>query len=53
MLRKLGLNVIIPKDQAYFYTPRWQKDEQKASEDIANGRVTKTKSVKEFFQKLP
>ena len=44
--------VVIPKDQAYFYTPQWQGDEQKASEDIAQGRVTKTKGVKELFKKL-
>lgn len=44
--------VVIPKDQAYFYTPQWQEDEQKAGEDIAKGRVTKTKGVKELFKKL-
>jgi len=44
--------VVIPKDQAYFYTSRWQEDEQKAGEDIAKGRVTKTKNVKDLFKKL-
>jgi len=44
--------MVIPKDQAYFYTSDWQKDEQKASEDIKKGRVTKTKNVKELFKKL-
>lgn len=44
--------VVIPKDQAYFYTSQWQEEEQKAGEDIAKGRVTKTKNVKELFKKL-
>ena len=44
--------MVIPKDQAYFYTPGWQDDERKASEDIEKGRVTKTKNLKELFKKL-
>ena len=44
--------MVIPKDQAYFYTPEWQEDERKASEDTAKGRVTKTKNLKELFKKL-
>lgn len=44
--------VAVPKDQAYFYTAEWQKDEKSASEDIRKGRVTKTKTPKELFEKL-
>ncbi len=44
--------VIIPKDQAYFYTPEWQKDEKAAEEDVKKGRVTKTKNLKKLFNKL-
>ncbi len=44
--------VVIPKDQAYFYTADWQKDEAKADEDIKKGRVTKTKNLKELFNQL-
>ena len=44
--------VMIPKDQAYFYTPEWQADEQKAGEDIKKGDVTKTKNLKELFKEL-
>lgn len=44
--------VIIPKDQAYFYTPEWQKGEIEAQEDIKKGRVTKTKNLKELFKEL-
>ena len=44
--------VIVPKDQAYFYTQEWQADEQKASQDIKNGKVTQTKNLKQLFRKL-
>jgi len=44
--------VVIPKDQAYFYTPEWQKEEAEAHEDIKKGRVTKTKNPKGLFKEL-
>ena len=44
--------IIIPKDQVYFYTPEWQKEEAEAREDIKKGRVTKTKDLKGLFRKL-
>ena len=44
--------VLIPKDQAYFYTPDWQKEEQEAQKDIQKGRVTKTKNLKELHKEL-
>lgn len=44
--------VVIPKDQAYFYTPEWQKEEAEASEDIKKGRATKTKNIKELFKEI-
>jgi AbrB family looped-hinge helix DNA binding protein len=44
--------VMIPKDQAYFYTPDWQKEEAEAAEDIKKGRVTKTTNAKELFNEL-
>ena len=44
--------MVIPKDQAYFYTPEWQKGEKEAEEDIRKGRVTKTKNLKELLRKL-
>lgn len=44
--------VVIPKEQAYFYTSEWQKDEIEAHQDIKNGRVTKTKNLKELFKEL-
>ena len=44
--------IIVPKDQAYFYTADWQKGEAEASEDIKKGKSTKTKNLKELFKKL-
>lgn len=44
--------VVVPKGQAYFYTPQWQKEEAEASEDIKKSRVTKTKNLKELFREL-
>lgn len=41
--------ITVPVTQAYFWTPRWQEGERKASEDIQAGRVTPIGSVKEFI----
>lgn len=43
---------LVPKDQAYFYTPEWQKEEGEASRDIEKGRVTKTKNLKGLFKEM-
>jgi antitoxin MazE len=44
--------VMVPKDQQYFYTPEWQVEEKEAVEDIKAGRVTKTGTVQDLFKKL-
>ena len=44
--------VLVPKDQAYFFTKEWQTDEWDAEQDIKEHRVTKTKNLKELFKKL-
>ena len=44
--------VVVPKDQAYFYTPEWQKEEAHAGEDIKKGKATKTKNLKQLFNEL-
>ena len=44
--------LVIPKDQAYFYTPEWHAEETEADKDIREGRVSKTKNLKELFKKL-
>jgi AbrB family looped-hinge helix DNA binding protein len=33
---------LIPKDQAWFYTPEWQAKEQEADEAIARGEVSES-----------
>jgi AbrB family looped-hinge helix DNA binding protein len=33
--------LVIPRDQAWFYTEEWQHGERKADADIKRGRVTK------------
>ena len=44
--------VLVPKDQAYFFTKEWQVGEQDAEEDIRKGRVTKTKNLNELFREM-
>ena len=44
--------VLVPKDQAYFFTEEWQIDERDAEEDIREGRVTKTKDLDGLFREL-
>lgn len=44
--------VVISKDQAYFFTEEWQKDEQLAEKDIQEKRVTKTTNLDELFEEL-
>ena len=43
---------VIPKDQAYFFTPEWQKDERQADEEIKSGKITRTKNLDELFDIL-
>ena len=44
--------ILIPKDQAYFYTKEWQADERRSEEDIRKGKVTRTKDLDELFQEM-
>lgn len=44
--------VLVSKDQAYFFTREWRKDERDAEEDIRKGRVTKTKNLRELFREM-
>ena len=44
--------ILIPKDQAYFYTKEWQADEQEAEKDIREGRITKSKDLNELFKEI-
>jgi len=44
--------VLVPKEQAYFFTKEWQADEHDAEKDIKKGRVTKTKNLDELFTEM-
>jgi len=44
--------VLVPKEQAYFFTKEWQADEEDAEKDIKKGRVTKTKSLDDLFTEM-
>lgn len=44
--------VVIPRDQAYFFTEEWQKEERLAERDIRSGKVTKTEGIDELFEEM-
>jgi len=44
--------VVVPKDQAWFYSPEWQKKEQEVDKQKKEGKVHKASSKKELFKKL-
>jgi antitoxin PrlF len=43
---------VVPKSQAWFWTPEWQAGEREASDDIAAGRTHLAKNVDEFLANL-
>jgi len=43
---------LVPKDQAWFWTKRWQAMERAAQKDLESGRVTEAPSMKELLRKL-
>jgi len=43
---------VIPRDQAWFWTPEWQAREAEADADLAAGRVTEFESDEEFLAAL-
>lgn len=42
----------IPKDQAWFWTEEWQKEEKEAEKQIANGELTPTMNVEDTLADL-
>jgi bifunctional DNA-binding transcriptional regulator/antitoxin component of YhaV-PrlF toxin-antitoxin module len=44
--------VVVPKDQAWFYSPEWQKKEQEVDKQKKEGKVHKASNKKELFKKL-
>lgn len=43
---------LIDADQAWFWSPTWQRGEREASEDIARGRVRRSADADEFLDSL-
>ena len=43
---------LIDADQAWFWTDAWQRGEREASEDIALGRVRRSKDAGTFLESL-
>jgi antitoxin PrlF len=41
----LSAGHVVPKSQAWFWTPDWQAGEREAAEDIAHGRTHVTKTT--------
>ncbi|WP_368490470.1 AbrB/MazE/SpoVT family DNA-binding domain-containing protein [Clostridium sp. BJN0013] len=44
--------VIVPKEQAWFWSEEWQQDEKQADKDINNGNTRKFNSAQELFEDL-
>ncbi|AGK96678.1 AbrB/MazE/SpoVT family DNA-binding domain-containing protein [Clostridium pasteurianum] len=44
--------VVIPKDQAWFWSKEWQQGEKQAEKDIEKGKVEKFNSAEELFEDL-
>jgi len=43
---------LVDKNQAYFWTKRWQEGEREADEDIKAGRIKTFASVSELIKDL-
>ena len=43
---------VVPRSQAWFWTPEWQAAERAADEDVAAGRFTRHDSDEEFLASL-
>lgn len=44
--------VVVPADQAWFWTDRWQKMEREADGDIAAGRMSKVEGLDDLISIL-
>lgn len=44
--------VIVPKDQAWFYSPEWQGGEREVDRQKEAGRIHKASTKEELFNKL-
>ena len=48
----LEAQITVPATQAYFWTPRWQKGEREASQDIVKGRVTRYRKSNDLIKEM-
>lgn len=48
----LSAGRVVPKSQAWYWTPEWQAGEREASEDLAAGRTRLARSIEDFFAEL-
>lgn len=44
--------VIIPKDQAWYYTPEWQTMEREVDKQIAEGQIHTVDNKEQLFENL-
>lgn len=44
--------VVVPKDQAWFWSKECQQDEKQADKDIKSGKTKKFNSARELFEDL-
>lgn len=45
-------SVILPKDQAWFYSQKWQEEENQVDEDLKAGKGIKVSDKKEMLKAL-
>jgi len=44
--------IMVPKNQAWFYSEQWQKEEAQVEKEIAEGKVQEAKDKEELFTDL-
>jgi len=44
--------VVVPKDQAWFYSPEWQKNEVETDKQKKEGKIHRASNKEELFEKL-
>jgi hypothetical protein len=44
--------VVLPKDQAWFYTRQWQEEEARVDKELKDGKGIKVKGKKEMLEAL-
>ncbi|MCL4416639.1 MAG: AbrB/MazE/SpoVT family DNA-binding domain-containing protein [Actinobacteria bacterium] len=44
--------IMVPKDQAWFYTPEWQKDETEVDRQLKEGKIHVAETVEKLFKDL-